>query len=589
MKHPVIDRIFFVLFLVSFVFFVPLGCGGGPAAPGINHKDAITDGRDLMGQDIAADEGTNPAEGTDISNTRDSGERGEFFSQDVKGEQDPGADQGIGQDVEKNDISQEVGDAQDITDASGCPGKAGCPCEKNSDCYSSYCIITREGKRCAQFCSSDESCPEGYSCVTALVGGDVMNLCMDIFARLCEPCIKDGDCKLPFVTTQSHCLDFGPGGKFCGGPCSKDGDCPEGYKCSDVKLPPGDTQIKQCIPTDGTCTCSKLAIEELASTMCYNENDFGRCKGTRTCTRSGLTECNASVPQEETCNGMDDNCNGQTDEGMTQVTCEKTNDFGTCKGTKDCVNGTWTDCTAREPGKETCNGVDDNCNGQTDEGFPDNDSDGQADCVDPDDDNDGVPDAIDNCPFVPNPQQVDTDQDGQGDACDTDDDNDGDPDTTDCAPLDKKIHHGATEICNGTDDDCNGRTDEDGAQGCTEVYPDVDKDGYGATGRQRCMCRPAPPYTATKGGDCNDNNSSVHPNAVEKCNGIDDNCDGITDENCEPTNTWITVLSAGAIQGTPRTIHGMISVGLEPAASPARQDVFKMTVGILPITLINGE
>jgi hypothetical protein len=70
-------------------------------------------------------------------------------------------------------------------------------------------------------------------------------------------------------------------------------------------------------------------------------------------------------------------------------------------------------CTA-----EVCDGSDNDCDGQFDEGFSDIDVDGQADCVDPDDDNDGVPDTHDNCPLTANPTQSDSDQDGLGDACD---------------------------------------------------------------------------------------------------------------------------------------------------------------------------
>src|SRR6185436_3507153 len=49
--------------------------------------------------------------------------------------------------------------------------------------------------------------------------------------------------------------------------------------------------------------------------------------------------------------------------------------------------------------------------------------------------NDGVPNAVDNCPFVANPSQLDTDGDTQGDACDLDDDNDGIADLVDNCPL----------------------------------------------------------------------------------------------------------------------------------------------------------
>ena len=49
---------------------------------------------------------------------------------------------------------------------------------------------------------------------------------------------------------------------------------------------------------------------------------------------------------------------------------------------------------------ESCNGIDDNCDGTADEGFPDTDLDGQHDCVDLDDDNDTVPDTSDCAPLI---------------------------------------------------------------------------------------------------------------------------------------------------------------------------------------------
>jgi hypothetical protein len=124
----------------------------------------------------------------------------------------------------------------------------------------------------------------------------------------------------------------------------------------------------------------------------------------------------------EACNGSDDDCDGQVDEGFGTLTCGT----GACERTVSaCLDGQPQTCTPGAPATETCNGIDDDCNGQVDEGFPDTDGDGQADCVDDDDDGDGVPDGSDNCPTVQNTGQQDLDGDGLGDACDPDRDGDG--------------------------------------------------------------------------------------------------------------------------------------------------------------------
>jgi len=178
---------------------------------------------------------------------------------------------------------------------------------------------------------------------------------------------------------------------------------------------------------------------------------------------------------------------------------------------------------------EVCDGVDNDCDGIADNAFPDLDDDGTADCVDPDDDGDMVPDGDDICPFMPDPLQLDTDQDGLGDECDGDDDGDGDYDIIDCEPLNPLVNKNATELCNGKDDNCNKKVDEEGAQGCIPVFPDADEDGFGEEDGEKCLCGMSPPYVSFFGGDCDDDNEFVNPAVLEVCNGLDDDCDGELD------------------------------------------------------------
>ena len=68
----------------------------------------------------------------------------------------------------------------------------------------------------------------------------------------------------------------------------------------------------------------------------------------------------------------------------------------------------------------------------------------------------------------------------------------------------------ATELCDGADNDCNGVTDEDGAEGCHDRFLDADRDGYGDA-QSRCACVVAAPYDANNDQDCYDGNADAHP------------------------------------------------------------------------------
>ncbi|MBN2495273.1 MAG: putative metal-binding motif-containing protein [Deltaproteobacteria bacterium] len=100
--------------------------------------------------------------------------------------------------------------------------------------------------------------------------------------------------------------------------------------------------------------------------------------GIEVCQNGSWVNCDAKQPQNETCNGKDDDCDGCFDE-KPGAECEPLEqqcqtDCGT--GTEYCYNGQWQGCDAQIPIDEECNGLDDDCDGQTDEGL---DTDGDQD------------------------------------------------------------------------------------------------------------------------------------------------------------------------------------------------------------------
>ncbi len=99
----------------------------------------------------------------------------------------------------------------------------------------------------------------------------------------------------------------------------------------------------------------------------------------------------------------------------------------------------------------------------------------------------------------------------------------------DCDDANAAVYPGATEVCNGVDDDCDGERDEAGAMGASTFYRDADGDGHGDSSEVVEACA-APEGYVTDGGDCDDANAAVYPGATEVCNGIDDDCDARTDE-----------------------------------------------------------
>ena len=119
------------------------------------------------------------------------------------------------------------------------------------------------------------------------------------------------------------------------------------------------------------------------------------------------------------------------------------------------------------------------------------------------------------------------DGDGLADCVDPNDDNDPDPDATDCNDNNPNVYTGATETCNGIDDDCDNTVD-DGVV-FQNYYFDADMDTYGA-GSPTNACQPPGANYVLNNTDCNNSNAAINPGATEACNGIDDDCDNLIDE-----------------------------------------------------------
>jgi len=239
---------------------------------------------------------------------------------------------------------------------------------------------------------------------------------------------------------------------------------------------------------------------------------------------------------EEVCNGKDDDCNYLVDEGFPDTDADGWKD---CADTDDDGDGTpdAADCAPLDPqvgpgAEEVCDGVDNDCNFQKDEGFPDTDEDGEADCVDGDGDGDGVATKDDNCPVTGNPGQEDQDGDGMGDACDLDADGDSIPDAVDnCKGLKNTVQSDIDE--DGVGDACDPDLDGDGVPNEDDNCPlvknagqeDADTDGTGDA------CEDDKDGDGTPDAqDCAPGDAAIHPGAAEVCDDADNDCDKVVDE-----------------------------------------------------------
>ncbi len=295
---------------------------------------------------------------------------------------------------------------------------------------------------------------------------------------------------------------------------------------------------------------------------------------------------------EEACDGVDNNCDGEVDEGVTSTwyADEDGDGFGdsesaveACEPTDGYVP-TDGDCLDSDPyyypgaPEDDCTDENDyNCDGSV--GFADADGDGSAACEDCDDDNaDRSPDATEICDGLDN--DCDELVDGADDSVDVSSmpdwyaDADGDAfgdagstmasceqpegyvaDDGDCDDAEEDVNPAADEICDEVDNDCDGDVDDDPVDGDT-FYADDDGDGFGNEDERASACEASDGWV-TNDDDCDDTDDDINPDATEVCDDEDNDCDRATDDadsslDMSTTETWYAD-SDGDTWGDPET------------------------------------
>ena len=302
---------------------------------------------------------------------------------------------------------------------------------------------------------------------------------------LCEACDDDEDC----VGEGSRCIDVA-GENVCGTACETDDDCPDNYKCDEQE--DGD----QCVPTVDSCG------------DCADGDGDGYGVGAG-CLGADCDDDNEDINPgaADGCDGVNNDCDDETDEDYVPSVCGE----GACASISSCVDGDETECTPGEAAENdsTCDGADDDCDGETDEDYDVVDC-GEGACANSSACEDGV--------------------------------------ETECAPLDIAEDNDAT--CDGADEDCDGEIDEDylgeqcGVGACAAAGACVDGES---------MCTP---------------NEAIANDDVT-CDGIDDDCDEEVDEDYDGAGDEVAC-GFGVCRSEASCVDGV--VGCTPGEPEAEID-----------------